>query len=112
MPWNDDERDVNKSGSGWNPKSEQGPPDIFELFKRLSKQFSSGGKRSGGMNTPSFRRVVYIALPLILAAWLFSGVYIINEGQRGVVLRFGKYISTNPPGHTGISPILLTASRR
>jgi membrane protease subunit HflK len=30
--------------------------------------------------------------------WVSSGFYIVNEGQRGVVLRFGKYIETTQAG--------------
>ena len=37
-------------------------------------------------------------LGLIVAVWLASGFYIVNEGQRGVVLRFGKYLETTLPG--------------
>jgi membrane protease subunit HflK len=39
-----------------------------------------------------------LLLGLILAVWLASGFYIVNEGQRGVVLRFGKYVETTMPG--------------
>ena len=30
--------------------------------------------------------------------WMASGFYIVNEGQRGVVLRFGQYSETTPAG--------------
>jgi membrane protease subunit HflK len=30
--------------------------------------------------------------------WVSSGFYIVNEGQRGVVLRFGKYVETTQAG--------------
>jgi membrane protease subunit HflK len=35
---------------------------------------------------------------LILAVWLASGFYIVDEGRRGVVLRMGRYIETTQPG--------------
>ncbi|MGZ9014555.1 MAG: FtsH protease activity modulator HflK, partial [Burkholderiales bacterium] len=35
---------------------------------------------------------------LILIVWLASGFYIVPEGQRGVVLRFGKFVETTMPG--------------
>lgn len=31
-------------------------------------------------------------------AWLISGVYIVDEGNRGVVTRFGAYVDTTMPG--------------
>ena len=33
-----------------------------------------------------------------LAVWLASGFYIVDEGQRGVVLRFGKFVETTHAG--------------
>lgn len=34
----------------------------------------------------------------MVAVWLASGFYIVDEGHRGVVLRFGKYVDTTPAG--------------
>jgi membrane protease subunit HflK len=48
-----------------------------------------GGAMSGGL--------VFIVL-LIIAVWLASGFYIVDEGRRGVVLRLGKYQETTQPG--------------
>ena len=35
---------------------------------------------------------------LILLVWLASGFYIVDEGRRGVVTRFGRYTETTSPG--------------
>ena len=35
---------------------------------------------------------------LVLVVWLGSGSYIVDEGRRGVVTRFGKYTETTTPG--------------
>jgi membrane protease subunit HflK len=35
---------------------------------------------------------------LVLVVWLASGFYIVPEGQRGVVLRFGRFVETTMPG--------------
>lgn len=37
-------------------------------------------------------------LAIVLIGWLLSGIYIIDEGKRGVVLQFGKYSTTAGPG--------------
>lgn len=34
----------------------------------------------------------------VLVIWLLSGIYIVNPGEEGVVLRFGKYDRTVGPG--------------
>jgi membrane protease subunit HflK len=41
--------------------------------------------------------VAFILL-LIVAIWLASGFYIVEEGRRGVVLRLGKYLETTDAG--------------
>ncbi len=41
---------------------------------------------------------VALVVMLIVAVWLASGFYIVDEGKRGVVLRLGKYLETTMPG--------------
>ena len=45
-----------------------------------------------------------ILVALVLGVWLASGFYIVDEGRRGVVTRFGKYTETTQPGRAGTSP--------
>jgi membrane protease subunit HflK len=35
---------------------------------------------------------------VIIAIWAFSGIYIVNDGTRGVVLQFGKFDKITKPG--------------
>src|SRR5690606_15878845 len=85
------------SGSGRN----QGPPDLDELLKKFTERFRrlTGGKGGGG---DGGRRGGAGGLLLIVAVvavvWLLSGFYIVNEGKRGIVLRFGAYSQTTTPG--------------
>ncbi|MXX98693.1 MAG: FtsH protease activity modulator HflK [Gammaproteobacteria bacterium] len=37
-------------------------------------------------------------LGIAVVVWLLSGIYIISEGQRGVILRFGEYRAVTLPG--------------
>jgi len=39
-----------------------------------------------------------LAVPLLLALWLLSGIYIVRPGEQGVVRRFGKVIRVTEPG--------------
>jgi membrane protease subunit HflK len=81
-----------------------GPPDLDEIWNRFRQRLSRlfGGK--GGGREPGERRGGGIpgglGLLIILAVfiWLASGFYIVDASQRGVVLRFGKYIQTTEPG--------------
>jgi membrane protease subunit HflK len=39
-----------------------------------------------------------LLIALVAVVWLASGFYIVDEGRRGVVTRFGKYTETTQPG--------------
>ena len=95
----------------------QGPPDLDELWRdfnnRLGGLFgrkprrnapfgggNSGGGGSGGFN-PSPRGARLGLLAVVVGGvlvWLASGFFIIQEGQVGVVTRFGSYKTTVPAG--------------
>jgi len=88
----------------------QGPPDLDELWRsfnrRLGELFSRGRGRGGGdfggpPEPPSARRLgggAIVLILLVLAVWIASGFYIVVEGQRGVVLTFGKFAKETLPG--------------
>ena len=89
MPW--DEKD--DSRNPWNKSSGgNGPPDLFEILKKMFGGFGGGRSSMGG----SMNWGVIIAGLLIL--WGLSSIYIVSEGQRGVILRFGEYADTTLPG--------------
>ena len=39
-----------------------------------------------------------LAVPILLALWLLSGIYIVGPDEQGVVRRFGKVVRTTEPG--------------
>lgn len=39
-----------------------------------------------------------LAVPILLALWFSSGIYIIRPGEQGVVRRFGKVVRVTDPG--------------
>ncbi|MDP1717617.1 MAG: FtsH protease activity modulator HflK [Burkholderiales bacterium] len=92
----------------WGKRSggNQGPPDLDELWRNFNKKIDGlfgrkGGGSGEGPTGPGAKRIgggAGLLLGLIVAVWLASGFYIVNEGQRGVVLQFGKYLETTMPG--------------
>ena len=117
MAWNE------PGGGNRDPWSggdrDQGPPDLDEVVRKLSDRFSnllgsgrgggSGGNSSGGGGGASgsgFAGVGLVIGIIALIGWLIASIYIVNEGERGVVLRFGRYLETTLPGpHLRIFPI-------
>ena len=79
-----------------NRNNDQGPPDLDEVVRKLQNKLSGlfGGKGGGGGSLNSVVLVVVVAL----AVWALSGIYIVDEGKRGVVLQFGAYKETTLPG--------------
>jgi len=88
-------------------KGSSGPPDLDELLRNVNKKISDlfgrkrrGSNGSGGGNGMRFGGGLSVGLiiGLLLLLWIASGFYIVTEGYRGVVLRFGKYIETTQAG--------------
>lgn len=94
-PWGNNNRG-NKGGR------DQGPPDLDEVFSKLSQKLGGkfGGK--GGGKGPSIGGGGAIGFGIIaaiaVAIWFFAGFYTIGEAERGVVLRLGKYDRVVDPG--------------
>ena len=85
----------------------QGPPDLDELWRNFNRRLNElfGRRRRGGGDEPPlppsswrFGGGAGVLLALVLAVWLASGFYIVVEGQRGVVLTFGRFSQETGPG--------------
>ncbi len=99
MPWNSP---GNNNEDPWNRNSNnQGPPDLDEVFQKLSRKFGGlfgggGGSSNGkGGATSGFSAIIILVAGLF---WAFTGVYTITDGEAGVILQFGKYKEIAQPG--------------
>jgi membrane protease subunit HflK len=102
MAWNDPQW-----GNKDNRNKPGGPPDLDELWRKLNQRLNAlfGGKGAGGGGDdlspgglPGGGNLVGLLIGALVLVWVASGFYIVDTGQRGVVLRFGKYIETTEPG--------------
>ncbi len=88
-----------------------GPPDLDQLWRDFNQRLNrllgkqGGGRGSdggGGLGMPGGARGAGIGAGVIFGVlaflWLVSGFFIVQEGQTGVVLNFGKYSHSTPPG--------------
>jgi len=81
---------------------DQGPPDLDEAFRKLKQKLGGSGGRG---DLPAFSgNIAGIVVAVIIALWAFGGFYTVDEAERAVVLRFGRYLETvdqglhwNPP---------------
>ncbi|MBS7459012.1 FtsH protease activity modulator HflK [Coralloluteibacterium stylophorae] len=97
MAWNEPGQGKKDPWKGKNPDSE-----VDAFLTRLKGVFGGGrgddgGGRSGGGRDNGFNPLWLILL--LLAVWLvFDSFQLINERQRGVVLRFGEFARVMQPG--------------
>ncbi|TAJ02437.1 FtsH protease activity modulator HflK [Pectobacterium versatile] len=106
-PWGSSSNSGGNSGGNNNKGGrDQGPPDLDDIFRKLSKKLSDlgGGKGSGSSNSgnsggPALGgRIVGIAAVAAVVIWAATGFYTIKEAERGVVTRFGKFSHLVGPG--------------
>ena len=120
MAWNEPGSNGNDNDpwGGGRRGGDQGPPDIDQVIKNLTKKFNGlfGGSRGGGSSagggssSPSRGISGGLVSGLVVAVvviWGFMGFYIVDEAERGVVLRFGKVLDdTVQPGLHWNPPIV------
>ena len=78
------------NGSGRGPT----PPDFDKLIRDIQekiKKFLPGGASTG--NKP-----IFFGLIVLIIIWALTGLYRVLPDEQGVVLRFGKFVSTTQPG--------------
>jgi len=98
MAWNEPGKGGNQGPKDpWNRNNKKPPQDLEQLLKQAMQKLSAffGGSSNGNSNTG-----LIVALVLVVggAIALWNSIWTINEGERGVVLLFGKYHKTMQPG--------------
>ena len=99
MAWNKPGNGNSGNKDPWGSRGggHQGPPDLDEIVRniqaRLSGLFGGGrgggrGGRVGGLRAGGIGFGAVLVAALVL--WGVSGFYIVQQAERGVVLRFGK----------------------
>ena len=94
----------NESGNGKDPWKGGGnqPDDLDKIIEGWQKKINAilGGKKSDGNVTkmPGGNSGTSLILIFLLVAWAFTGLYRVDQAERGVVQRFGAYTETTFPG--------------
>lgn len=100
----DDGKDPRQTG-----RPNDGPPDLDQLWREFNQRINrllrgkgGGGAGGGSSNDGDDARNAGISAgvagAVILFLWLVSGFFIVQEGQTGIVLTFGKYSHSAQPG--------------
>lgn len=112
--WGRGSDDNNKNQD--NKRPNDGPPDLDQLWRDFNQRLSgifgnrkNGGGGNGGDSSgggmggfkPDMRGAgigAAIIAAIVAFLWLVSGFFIVQEGQTGVVMTFGKYSHMTPAG--------------
>jgi len=99
----------NESGNGKNPwdrdRKQEGPPDLDKIVRDWQKKLTAmfgGGKKggsggSGGNGSENVAPLIGL-LALVVVGWGLTGLYQVDDAERGIVQRFGAYTETTMPG--------------
>ncbi|WP_444887799.1 FtsH protease activity modulator HflK [Microbulbifer sp. JMSA008] len=118
MAWNEPGGNNGKDpwGGGGGNRNNDGPPDLDELFRKVQQKLGGlfGGSPSTG--TGNFPWMLVIVVAVLIYAGL--GIYQVNANEQAVVLRLGKYHSTesaglhwNPPLIDSVTKVNMTEVR-
>src|SRR3954467_12913998 len=88
-------------------QNQEGPPDLEEMWRDFTRKLSSffglgkkGGDPGNGFQPDARSAGVGVGLValIVVVVWLFSGSFIVQEGQMAVVTTFGRYSHTGEAG--------------
>ena len=95
----------NESGNGkdpWGGNRQQQPGDLDKIvrdWQRKLKRFLGGGSGGGGRGGGEASAAGFALIGIVLlVVWAATGLYRVDEAERGLVLRFGEYVDTTDPG--------------
>lgn len=101
MGWNEP-NDNNRDPWGGR-RNEQGPPDLDQVVRKMQEKLSGmfgrrprGPTRAGSEPPPATVWMLLAALAAMIL--VYDMFWRIDSAERGVVLRFGKYVTTLQPG--------------
>ncbi len=111
MAWNEPPNGNNNDQDPWGNRGRRGgkndgPPDLDEIFKqfndKLNKWLGGGKKGSGGSgsggSSGGLGAIFGILVVLLVVYAVYDSIYTVDESERAVVLRLGKFHALEAPG--------------
>lgn len=98
MAWNEP-GGGGKNNDPWGGGN-QGPPDLDEAFKKFMDKLGGlfGGGKPSSDNSPIGGAFFGVLALVAVLVWAGFGVYQVDEKERAVILRLGKFASISGPG--------------
>ena len=106
MGWN--EPPENKGQDPWGNRGRgEGPPDLDDIVRKMQESFGGlfGKKPSGPKKERKGFPFSWLIIVLVLVLLLLVDItYLVDQQERGVVMRFGRYEQTLQPGLNFVFP--------
>jgi len=110
MAWND----PGKNRNPWGNRPDKGAADLDEALRNLQRKLSQmfgggsagggdegrgGGSGGSGGSSAAMRGFGFGTVALVLLGlWAATGFYVVDAAERGVVTRFGQFVTATKPG--------------
>lgn len=95
-PWGNRPTGGGNNGGGNNGSNNPPPPDLDEIIRKSQESLRQMMGGSGG--APGGGRAFLLGVLIAAVLWGFSGVYRVDADEVGIVLRFGEFHRSTPPG--------------
>lgn len=103
MSWDDGNK-----GNPWQSGGDKGPADLDAVVRDLQRKLSGllggrgrrgGGNGAGGGGSSSGGKgMLGTVVTAAIGVWALMGFYVVDDAERGIVLRFGEFQTVTQPG--------------
>jgi len=103
MSWDDGNK-----GNPWQSGGDKGPADLDAVVRDLQRKLSGllggrgrrgGGNGAGGGGSSSGgKSMLGTVVTAAIGVWALMGFYVVDDAERGIVLRFGEFQTVTQPG--------------
>ena len=102
MSWDDGDK-----GNPWQSGGDRGPADLDAVVKDLQRKLSGllggrgrrgGGNGADGGRSGASKGMLSTLIVAALGVWALTGFYVVDDAERGIVLRFGAFQAVTQPG--------------
>ena len=109
MSWDDGNKD-----NPWQSGGNKGPADLDAVVKDFQRKLSGllggrgrrggGNGAGGGGRSPGGKSMLGTAVVAGIGVWALMGFYVVDDAERGIVLRFGEFQTITQPGLRWLIP--------
>ena len=90
----------------WGGGENSGLDKIVNDFKQAFARSSKTGQKNSGPGGLGLSKLFFILIPVLVVFLIFKSFYQIQAGEKGIILKFGKYSKTTNSGLNFLLPFV------